>query len=135
MSRQYKLKRGFEIVPQAPNYEMNPQGVMRNRKTGRILKWQVHEHGHKKMTLRNGKTKVCISQCSLLWLLFGKITAKKAPITTFISKGTRTLRFDSLRQCAMFLGKVTPLSSAGVCNHLWRRHTKIADWNIRYQRK
>ena len=134
MTRQRKPKEDFEIVPQAPRYEMNSMGIMRNRKTGRILKWQVRKSGNKIMTLRNDKTKVHISQYSLLWFLFGKITAKKAPVTTFITKGTRTLRFDSLKQCAMFLEKVTPLSSAGVCNHLWRRHTKIADWNIRYQR-
>ena len=133
MTRQRKPKDDFEIVPQAPRYEMNSMGIMRNRETGRILKWQVHKHGHKFMALHNGGNKVGVSQCSLLWLLHGQIKAKKAPITTFITKGTRTLRFDSLKQCALFLQSVTHLTFNGVRYHFRKRHTKIAEWDIRYR--
>ena len=132
MTRQRKPKDDFEIVPQAPRYEMNSMGIMRNRETGRILKWQVHKHGHKYMALWTDNGKVGVSQCSLLWLLFGQIKAKKPPIVTVISKGTRTLRFDSLKQCALFLQSVTHLTFMGVWYHFRRRHTKIADWDIRY---
>ena len=133
MPRQRKPKEDFETIPQAPRYEMNSQGVMRNRETKRILKWQVHKHGHKYMALWTDNGKVGVSQCSLFWLLHGKIKAKKAPITTFISKGTRTLRFGSLKQCALFLQSVTSLSFACIWRRFNRRHNKIAEWDIRYR--
>lgn len=54
----------FQTIPQAPNYEMNPQGIVRNKKTGYVLKWST-----------GGRT--------------------------------RSLRFDSCRQAALFLASVT----------------------------
>lgn len=133
MARQRKHREDFETIPQAPRYEINSQGVMRNRETKRILKWQVHEHGHKYMALWAGDKKVGVSQCSLLWLLHGKIKHKKPPVPTVISKGTRTFHFDSLLQAATFLASVTSLSFAGVWYHFRHRHNKIAEWDIRYR--
>ena len=127
-----KPTENFVTIPQAPRYEINSFGVLRNRDTGYILKWQVHKHGHKHMVLWQGNKKVGVSQCSLLWLLHGKITAKKQPIANIIKKGTRTMHFDSLKQCAKFLEKTTSLTFAGVWFHMMKRHNKIADWDIRY---
>lgn len=132
MTRQRKPKEDFETIPQAPRYEMNSMGILRNRDTKRILKWQVHEHGHKFMALWTDTGKVGVSQCSLLWLLHGKIKHKKPPVQTVISKGTRTLHFDSLKQCALFLVSVTSLSFACIWRRFNRRHNKIAEWDIHY---
>ncbi|MBR3745638.1 MAG: hypothetical protein IKN27_01600 [Selenomonadaceae bacterium] len=133
MARQRKPKEDFETIPQAPRYEINSMGILRNRETKRILKWQVHEHGHKFMALWTDTGKVGVSQCSLLWLLHGKIKHKKPPVQTVISKGTRTFHFDSLLQAATFLASVTSLSFAGVRYHFRHRHNKIAEWYIRYR--
>ena len=130
--KQRRVKEDFATIPQAPRYEINSFGVLRNRDTGYILKWQVHKHGHKFMALKVGGKKVGVSQCSLLWLLHGKIKAKTQPIATVINKGTRTLRFDSLKQCALFLEKTTSLTFGSIWYRLMRRHVKIADWDIRY---
>ena len=123
----------YEIIPQAPRYEMNQRGVVRNRETGYILKWQLSKHNTKQMTLRTdaGK-KIIISQPHMLWLLHGEITSKTRPVPVVIKKGTRSLSFDSLKQCAIFLDEVTHLTFKGAWYHLARRHKAIADWSVHY---
>ena len=56
----------------------------------------------------------------MLWLLHGEITSKTRPVPVVISKGTRSIRFDSLKQCAVFLDEVTHLTFGGVWYHLVR---------------
>lgn len=123
----------FEIFPQAPRYEMNQRGVVRNRETGKVLKWQLSKHNSKYMTLRTeeGK-KIIISQPHMLWLLHGEITSKTRPVPVVISKGTRSMRFDSLKQCAVFLDEATHLTFMGVLYHLAQRHKSVADWSVYY---
>ena len=50
----------YEIIPQAPRYEMNQCGVVRNRETGYILKWQLSKHNNKIKTLRTDAGKKII---------------------------------------------------------------------------
>ncbi|MBQ6298698.1 MAG: hypothetical protein IJK81_13620 [Selenomonadaceae bacterium] len=123
----------FEIIPQAPRYEMNSRGVLRNRETGKILKWQLSKHNSKQMTLRtdDGK-KIIISQPHMLWLLHGEITSKTRPVPVVIKKGTRSISFDSLKQCAVFLDEVTHLTFWGAWYHLTRRHKHVGDWEVHY---
>ena len=123
----------YEIIPQAPRYEMNNQGLIRNRETGKVLKWQISPHGTKTVQLYLGdRKKICVTQPHLLWQLPGRCTSKVAPIAVSIKKGTRSLRFDSLSDCAKFLASVTNLKPNGVWMYLVRRRTQIADWEIRY---
>lgn len=121
-------------IPQAPIYEINSNGIIRNSRTGKIIKWQIAPYGNKQTTLKpgNGSKKITVSLPSLMWLLHGKIIAKKKPIPVTVEKGTRTLRFNTLNDCAKFLANVTHLTHGGAYYHLTRRHTIIADWHIRY---
>ena len=123
----------YEIIPQAPRYEMNVAGTIRNRTTGKILKWQTSPHGTKTAQLYlGGRKKICVTLPHLLWQLHGRVISKVAPIAVSIKKGTRSLRFDSFSDCARFLAKVTHLKPNGVLHHFRHRHTKIFDWQIRY---
>ena len=132
MAKQRKPKEDFVTIPQAPRYEINSWGVLRNRKTGYILKWRTYAHGQKAMALNVGGKKITVSKFSLLWLLHGKIKAKRPPMAVSISKGTRTMYFDSLNQCAKFLATVTRFHHGGVWYYLRARRNKIADWDIQY---
>ena len=53
--KQRRVKEDFATIPQAPRYEINSFGVLRNRDTGYILKWQVHKHGHKFMARQESR--------------------------------------------------------------------------------
>ncbi len=122
----------FEIIPQAPNYELSETGVLRNRRTKYKLKWSIAPYGDKFTVLRHEGKKVKVHLPSLLWQLHGRCISKRAPIAVSIKKGTRSLRFDSLSSCARFLPTVTRYTFNGVWTKLMRRHTQIADWEIRY---
>ena len=123
----------FFTIPHATRYEMNNKGVVRNRQTGKILKWGKGIHGTPTLNLYldDGK-KICATLPNLMWLMHGDIVSKTRPVPTVVKKGTRSLSFDSLKQCALFLGEVTHLTYDGVWYHLHRRHKKIADWYIHY---
>lgn len=124
----------YEIIPQAPRYEMNGAGVIRNRKTGKFLKWYKTGRYNKTdtATLMNNGKKIRVSRPSLLWQLYGSVTSKTVPVAVSLQRGTRTLRFDSLKACAGFLARVVHLTKGAVRYHLTKRRTKIADWEIRY---
>lgn len=127
------LRNDFEVIPQAPNYEMNSFGVVRNISSGKILKWHKDSHGISTMTLGWGKEKVCVSLPNLLWLLHGNITHRKAlTVPCAVEKGTRYLRFDTITACAHFLANATHLTFGGAYFHLARRKSRIAGWQISY---
>lgn len=124
----------FETIPQAPRYELSNLGVLRNRETGKILKWTQLPGRNKMATLYwNGK-KICVSLPHLLWQLHGQITSKKAPVPVVISKGARSLRFDSLKECSLYLVRYHGLSAGSCWSKLQRRYKVIGDWNVRYLR-
>ena len=123
----------FEIIPQAPRYEMNQRGIVRNRETGYVLKWQLSKHGTKQMTLKtNAGKKIIISQPHMLWLLHGEITSKTRPVPVVISKGTRSMRFDSLKQCALYLEKYHGKKLSSCQAGLARRQKHVGGWSVHY---
>ena len=122
----------YEVIPQAPNYEMNENGFVRNRQTKRILKWQRGRCQTKQITFRVKGKRICLSQPSLMWYLHGRITSKKRPIPVVISKGTRSMRFDSLKQCSTWLAECHGLSESTCWIKLVRRVKVIDGWDIHY---
>lgn len=125
----------FLPIPYALRYEVNCLGILRNRKTGRIIKWCLSSNGSKNATVidDHGK-KISVTLSNLLWLVHGKLVSKSLAIPVTIQKGYRRLRFDSLRQCVSFLANVTNRKEAGIWTHLVRRHKSIDDWTISYFR-
>ena len=124
----------FETIPQAPRYEMNGRGVIRNKSTGKILKWGkgIHDTPQMNLVSTSGK-KICVTKPSLLWFLHGKIICKKRTTPVRVKKGTRSIRFDSLSQAARFLSEVTHLKPQGAWYHLSRRRAKVIHgWQVRY---
>lgn len=89
----------FKIIPDAPNYEINREGVVRNRKTGRILKPGI-------------KRQVCFSidgvkriyrMPKLLASQIFKLPAlkrKKAPVPVTLSKDDRKFSFKNILSAA-----------------------------------
>ena len=127
------LKEDFLPIPQKPEYEMNSLGVVRNKITGYILKWHTAPHNFEVMTLGSGKAKISVSKPSLLWLLHGSITYKRAlPIPCSATKGTRRMRFDSLTKCSNFLAAVIKISRQEIYRQLTQRAEQIRDWKIQY---
>lgn len=124
----------YEIIPQAPRYEMNANGFIRNRTTGKFLRWYKTGRYNKTDTatlMHNGKM-IRVSRLSLLWQLHGIVTSKTVPVAVSIKKGTRNLRFDSLSDCAKNLAPIVHRTENAVRYHLTKRHTQIADWQVRY---
>lgn len=124
----------YEIIPQAPRYEMNNKGVIRNRETGRTVKWHLHPlYGSKYTSLRlDSKRRISVSLPDLLWQLHGIIRGKKRPVAVSIKKGTRDLRFDALTECATFLANSYGLSYWSIWYYLRERRTQIKDWQVSY---
>lgn len=121
----------WQTIPFAPNYEMNCSGKLRNKKTGYVLKWRSSKHNAPQVSLSvNGKM-VYASRAGLLWLLFG-IIPKTCPKPVLISKGARSLRFDSFRQCANFLAPQLFYSAERIMTFLVQRHAQIGDWSVHY---
>ena len=122
----------WQTIPQAPDYEINHQGVVRNRKTGYILKWQEHCSNHfKQITLRTGGKKICLTLPNLMWQLFGR-RSPKTPIPVSVSNGNRRKFFDSCRACSFFLAQDAGISQAAVWNRLARRKNLIGNRRINY---
>lgn len=124
----------YEIIPQAPRYEMNNKGVIRNRETKRTVKWYPSPRSGTKYTSLHldSKRRISVSFPSLLWQLHGTISSKKQPVAVSIKKSTRDLRFDTLTECATFLANACGLSYWGVWYYLRERRTQIKDWQISY---
>ena len=128
-----KLEDYYLPIPNATRYELSGAGIIRKVTTGKVIKWRQMPSGTKQTNLINddGK-KIIVSLPYLLWLLHGKIIAKKMPVPVSVDKGSRHLRFDTLSACANFLASVTHLKAGGAYYHLTRRHPVIADWHIAY---
>ena len=123
----------WQTIPQAPRYEINSQGVVRNRQTGYVLKWQTRNVSNKQISLRddNGKS-VCLSYPSLILQLFGERVGKTTRVPVNIVKGNQRRFFDSCRQCSFFLAKAVPIPLSTVWNKLARRHEFIGGWRVDY---
>lgn len=122
----------FVVIPQAPLYELNSRGVLRNRKTGKILKWTISPSGSKAVTLCYNGYKTCATLPNLLWQIHGRIISKKAPVPVTLKHGTRTLRFDSCRQCSYYLATYHGLSQKACQSRLVRRCKRIGGWDVHY---
>ena len=122
----------FEIIPQAPRYEMNQHGVLRNRETGKTLKWSLSPRGTKTAMLCWHGKRMTVTQPHLLWQLHGKIVSKKRPVPVVISKGTRSMRFDSLKQCALYLEKYHGKKLSSCQAGLARRQKHVGGWSVHY---
>ena len=112
---------------------MNSVGVVRNRQTGYVLKWQIHGGNTKQMSLPvAGRKCVCISYPSLMLQLFGERVGKKTPIPVNISNGNRQIYFPNCRQCSLFLAKALSIPQSTIWNWLSRRKSSVAGWRVNY---
>ena len=124
----------FETIPQAPQYEINTKGRVRNKKTGNFLKWYKVKGKTEQLSLKvdkYGKT-VSVTKCSLLWYLFGIAASKKMPIPCRVKKGTRSLRFDSLAECARWFAMYHGKTYGRYLGSLGKRQKHIGGWVIEY---
>lgn len=120
----------FKIIPEAPNYEINRDGVVRNRQTGATLKlssvMQVGLRTAGKTIFRNPK---------LLAAEIFKLPApkrKNAPVPITLSKDGRELSFKSILSAAKWLEHEVFYS----CNHIQslmhKRKHEIYGWAVFY---
>lgn len=122
-------------IPQAPRYEINSRGFVRNTKTGKHLKWMRagRNRNSKQMNVyTNDGKKISVTLPNLLWLIHGIVVGKKAPIPVSVTKGTRYLRFDSSHQAALFLADITKTPFSTCRAWLFYRKQTVADWQINY---
>lgn len=126
------MRDGFLQIPIATRYEVNSSGIIRNIKTGKIIKWQ-YRGSSKQTSLRNeqGKT-ICITYPSLMWLMFGKRVSQTSAISVVATKGRRQLFFHSCRECAFALAKVMHYSPSTLYNNMSMRKQQIGDWIFKY---
>ncbi len=126
-----KPREDFVTIPQAPRYELNSAGVLRNRETGQILKWQFSGGITKIARLSCNKKKLWVSLPGLLWQLHGR-KAKTQAIPVVISRGIRSVQFNSCHQCALYFVKYHGLKFSKTSRELVRRAKTIGGWNVKY---
>ena len=123
----------YEIIPQAPNYEINECGRLRNRKTGRILKWLFTKtRSTRKTILRHEGANVVVTLPSLMWQLHGRLIHKKRPVQVVAECGYSKKFFDSIKQCAQFLASRTGKNFNGIRYKLSERKLNVYGWSIKY---
>lgn len=126
------MRDGFLQIPTATRYEVNSSGVIRNIKTGKVIKWR-HRGSSKQASLRDehGKT-ICVTYPSLMWLMFGKRVSQTGAIPVVATSGHRQLFFQSCRSCAFALAKVMHYSPSTLYNNMVLRKSQIGDWTFKY---
>lgn len=119
-------------IPMATKYEINQNGVIRNIKTQKVIKWR-YRGTSKQAVLRDaqGKT-VCVTYPNLMWLMFGKRVGRTGSIPIVATKGNRQLYFNSCRECAFALAKSMNYSPSTLYNNMSMRKRKIGDWTFKY---
>ena len=123
----------YEVIPWAPRYEVNPLGTLRNRKTGRILKWYKSKGDTtKKLALRYRGTKYNVTQPSLLREMFGQPARQGVAMPVMLTKGNRSIHFDSMNQCRAYLAKYCGLTLGTARQYLHSRKSEIAGWKVQY---
>lgn len=133
MNKKRTFREDFETIPQAPRYEINSAGVVRNRETGYILKWIKDKGKSPRVCLYSGDKQFCFTRPTLLWQMHGKIISKRAPIPVTISKGARAIRFDSRKQCAQFLAEKTSKKFSTIWWALAKKKETVGDYTIHYK--
>ena len=126
------MRNGYLQIPIATKYEMNNQGVIRNIKTGKVIKWRCR--GTSRQTIlrdEQGKT-ICVTYPSLMWMMFGKRVSQTGAIPVVATKGHRQLFFYSCRECAFALAKGMGYSPSTLYNNMSMRKCKIGDWSFKY---
>lgn len=126
------MREGFLQIPTATKYEMNSQGVIRNIKTGKVVKWRYR--GTSRQTIlrdEQGKT-ICVTYPSLMWMMFGRRVTKTGALPVVATKGHRQLFFHSCRSCAFALAKSMNYSPSTLYNNMVLRKSQIGDWAFKY---
>lgn len=126
------MRNDFLTVPQAPNYEINSEGFIRNKTTGKFLKWFGKREDRVHLIPARGAKRISVMKNSILWFLHGRIIAMKPPVVVIVSKGNKRWRFDTATDCAKFLARVTNYTQGTARYYLSRRDQVIAGWNIEY---
>ena len=132
-------------IPCAPKYEINRHGIVRNIKTGRIIKpWIPKGRTNDKqvfLRIKTGDRKAKSFHVSgLLYYVHGIIPKRKTPsrivVPVIVSHGNNERYcFDSMRQAAKFLATRIPLTAGRIHVVLCTKRPKeIYDWKINYQR-
>ena len=132
-------------IPCAPKYEINRHGIVRNIKTGRIIKpWIPKGRTNDKqvyLRIKTGDRKAKSFHVSgLLYYVHGIIPKRKTPsrivVPVIVSHGNNERYcFDSMRQAAKFLATRIPLTAGRIHVVLCTKRPKEFDgWRINYQR-
>lgn len=121
----------FKIIPEAPNYEINREGVVRNRQTGATLKptsaGQVGLYiADGKPTFRNPKV--------LAAEIFNLPAPKQrhAPIPVTLSKDDRKFTFKNILSAAEWLENEVFHSFDHIKKIMHKRKPEIYGWDVTY---
>ena len=128
----YMRNDSFVPIPDFDDkYEVNKMGIVRNSITKRPVTVRKHKSGFRYCQLRKGGIAFSVSMSSLLWKVFGQKPPKssKMSIPIIISKGNRTLHFDTKKACAEFLAKENSYSEIRMQVRL-ASDKEICGWRI-----
>lgn len=123
----------WQVIPEAPNYEISNRGVIRNRKTGRILKWIMCKHSK---TLRAGLRNeagesICVTRGGLMNYLFG-VRGKFQALPVHVTRGGCSWYFESCQKCSEWLATKVNYSASAVAHWLVERKAEICGYGITY---
>ena len=121
----------YEVIPWAPRYEVDQNGRLRNRQTGKQIKWFKSKNTKRTRLSYQGKL-YWISQPSLLREIFGQPTRQGMAMPVRLSKGNRSIYFDSMNQCRAYLTEHCGLARGTARQYLYSRKAEIAGWKVQY---
>lgn len=121
----------FKIIPDAPNYEINREGVVRNRKTGATRKLSSGRQVGLYTTV--GKP-IYRSPKVLAAKIFKLPTPKQrhAPVPVTLSKDDRKLSFKNIVTAAEWLENEVLHSFEHIKDLMHKRKPEIYGWNVTY---
>lgn len=121
----------FKIIPEAPNYEINREGVVRNRKTSRVLK--PTSVGQVGLYIAVGE-RIRRYPKSLAAEIFNLPMPKRrtAPGPITLSKGDCKFSFKNILSAAEWLSAEVFFSCGYLQSLMHKRDSEIYGWDVTY---
>lgn len=128
----YDSSRWLPVPSLGGKYELNNRGLLRNSVTKRILTKIVHNR-FIGFHIRSDDKKSFVTLKNLMWEVYGVVPQSlNSPVSCSVFKNGVFKKFDSLRDCAVFLAGFIYLSSETIENYLGKRCTEFYGWKIKY---
>lgn len=126
----------WKIIDYAPNYEISDTDIIRNRKTGKILKTRPSKDGSDIVVLCDDRYRMEKRIAPLMIRLHGipPKCANRLYVPVVVNRDGVRREFDTIVAAANFLASQVYYSEDYMKYKMHRRETEIFGWTINYLR-